>query len=165
MNKWPLQRECDEFYGNPRGINGGPSLKWEREKLVLVAPPFEMYFLNRRVKGLRVHFKCADSLRTILGTIWTAAGHRQEIIDLWGVSTYGGGYNYRLMRGGNQLSMHSYGCAIDLDPGRNGLGDTTPHFENLPMVVDAFEKEGWIWGGRWGGRYCDGMHFQAAKVS
>jgi hypothetical protein len=123
-----------------------------------------MYFLGKRIKGMRVHWKCGPSLRRIMDRIWVSAGQRQDLVDLWGVSTYGGGYNFRLMRTSNRLSMHAYGCAIDLDPDRNQLGDTSPAFADFPMVVEAFEKEGWVWGGRWSGRSCDGMHFQAARV-
>jgi hypothetical protein len=63
--------------------------------------------------------------------------------------------------------MHSWGCAIDLDPGRNAFHDQTGHFGagGAIAVVRAFEAEGWIWGGRWAGRSCDPMHFQAARVA
>jgi len=58
--------------------------------------------------------------------------------------------------------MHSWGCAIDLDPANNGLGDRTPKFARYPKIIEAFKKEGWVWGGDWSNY--DGMHFQMAKV-
>ncbi len=43
--------------------------------------------------------------------------------------------------------MHSYGCAVDLDPVNNGLSDRTPRFAQFPQVLQAFADEGWKWGG------------------
>lgn len=160
MTSWPLQKDCDRFYGNPRGANGKPSAKWESENLVSIRPPYRMTYAGKPITGIRVHKKGAESLKRVLNRIWEAAGKDQATVDRWGASIYGGAYNYRLMRGGNSLSMHSWGCAIDLDPARNGLGDQTPHFANVPEVLDAFAAEGWEWGGDWSRR--DGMHWQAA---
>jgi hypothetical protein len=166
MNTWPMQSECDKFYGNPRSVNDPtrPSLVWEQENLVGVAPPFKVTYAGQRVSMMRMHKKCAESLVRVLSSIWIAAGKDQAVIDRWGMSIYAGAYTYRLMRRSNRLSMHAYGCAIDFDPERNGLGDLTPNFANCTHVVEAFENEGWTWGGRWGGRGRDGMHFQAARV-
>jgi hypothetical protein len=160
MNRWPMQADCNRFYGNPRGTNGGPSAAWESANLVSVKPPYRMTYAGKPVSGIRIHRKCAESLKRVLARIWDAAGRDQATVDRWGASIYGGAYNYRLMRGGNALSMHSWGCAIDLDPARNGLGDQTPHFANVPEVLEAFAAEGWEWGGDWSRR--DGMHWQAA---
>lgn len=163
-NVWPKQSECAAYYGDPRGANGKASSKWEAANLVYIAPPFKMQMGDIKITRLRVHKKVAESLVRILNKIWDAAGKSQSKIDEWGASQFGGAYNYRLMRGGAALSMHSYGCAIDLDPARNGFHDATPNFANIPQVVAAFESEGWTWGGRWRGLSCDGMHFQAARV-
>jgi hypothetical protein len=74
------------------------------------------------------------------------------------------------MRGLNTLSMHSFGCALDLDPARNGLGDATPRFARFPEVISAFRASGLCWGGDWDGdgssadqRRHDGMHLQATQ--
>ncbi len=162
MSKWPKQSECDTFYGNPRGRNGKASAKWESENLTRIAPPFTMKYDGKPIKTILIHKKCADSLLRVLNNIWESAGKSQATVDKWGASIYGGAYNYRLMRGGSRLSMHSWGCAIDLDPARNGLNDPTPNFANIPEVLKAFEKEGWTWGGEWSRP--DGMHWQAADV-
>lgn len=162
MPMWPRQSECNAFYGDPRGRDGGPSPKWEAANLVRVAPPFRMTYAGAQIKGIRIHRKCAASLGEVLEAIWQAAGQDQAKVDEWGASIYGGAYNFRLMRNGRALSMHSWGCAIDLDPARNAMGDTTPSFMHYPAVHRAFEAQGWVWGGRWRGAGCDGMHFQAA---
>ena len=78
---------------------------------------------------------------------------------------------FKTMTGNSRtLSMHSYGCAIDLDPARNGWKDRTPRFAQFPQVLAAFRSEGWKWGGDWNGngssadeRQADGMHWQATR--
>lgn len=160
---WPLQTDRDAFYGNPRSRDvTKASAKWESENLVLISVPFVMRFDGRPIRGVRIHKRCADSLTRVLDEIWVNAGRTQTAIDTWGVSQFGGSYNYRLVRGGTSLSSHSWGCAIDLDPARNGLGDATPNFANIPEVLEPFFNQGWTWGGNWSRP--DGMHWQAAGV-
>jgi hypothetical protein len=157
-NRWPLQKECNAYFGNPGTAGGKPSPAWQSANLVLVECPWVLRYEGTPVKGLRVHKNVADSLRRVLAAIWERVGQSQEEIDAIGMSTYGGGYNFRVMRGGSKLSMHSWGCALDFDPERNGLGDKTPAMDH--RVVEEFEREGWEWGGHWSRP--DGMHFQAA---
>lgn len=169
---WPTQRNCDSFYGNPRGKNGESSKAWEAENLVYVKDlPFKMSMGDIPITRIRVHRKIADSLTRVLNTTWQRAGRDQAKIDEWGMSVFSGAYNFRLMRGGTNLSMHAYGVAVDFDAPRNGLGDRTPNFANIPEVRTAFEAEGAIWGGDWNGngdtldeRRCDGMHWQWARL-
>jgi hypothetical protein len=163
---WPLQRDCDSFYGRPILRNGATNRAWEAENLVVVKPPFTVYYGSTPVKGIRIHRKCAESLTRVLNRIWDAAGRQQSVVDAWGASKFAGSWVVRNKRGGGTLSMHAYGCAIDLDPARNPFHSTRPNFGKMPAhkVVEAFEAEGWTWGGRWSGRSCDGMHFQAART-
>ena len=155
---WPKQSECPTYYGNPRDKN------FERDNLVTVQFPWMTVTAwdGKRVKGAKVHHKCARSLERVFAIIWSAAGESQDTINEWGMNKYGGGYCFRQMRGSKSLSMHSYGCAVDFDPVRNAMGDNTPHFAECPIVLAAFKAEGWIWGGNWHRK--DGMHFQAARV-
>jgi hypothetical protein len=161
---WPLQRDCDKFYGNPRGSSNGPSSSWEIANLTRVKPPFTIYYAGKPVPHILMHRKCAASFSRVLDKIWIASGKSQKVIDKWGASIYAGSYVYRNKRGGSTLSMHSYGCAIDLDPARNGFHNPNGNFAHgdAHKVVEAFESEGWEWGGRWAGRSCDPMHFQAS---
>lgn len=158
MTKWPLQKECDAFFGNPRGANDNASAAWESKNLTSVKCPWVLRYAGKPVSGIRVHKKVAASLERVLKAIWDRVGHNQSEIDRIGMSVYGGGYNFRAMRGGTSLSMHSYGCAVDFDPANNGLGDKTPKMDR--RVIEEFEREGWEWGGHWSRP--DGMHFQAA---
>lgn len=164
MSAWPKQSECNSFYGDPRGSNGWPSPKWEKENLMLVPAPWKLVTAwdGSPVRGIRCHIKCAESLERVLAEIWEAAGRRQDVIDLWGMNLFGGGYNFRVMRGGSALSMHSWGCAVDFDPARNVFGSKKINFVHCPAVLHAFAHEDWTWGGEW--KRPDGQHFQAARV-
>ena len=176
--KWPYKAAgLNEFYGNPTGANGKLSQAWRDANIVMMPLPYEMrlaWDLSERVKRVAVHRKVAPSLTKILASIWNEARQRikaragydktteeydrltYSLLEGLGLTLYGGGFNYRVKRGGSTLSTHSWGCAIDLDPARNGMGDTTPA---IPLwAVDVFKDEGWIWGGDWKGRNCDGMH-------
>jgi hypothetical protein len=67
-------------------------------------------------------------------------------------------YNYRSVRGGGGLSLHSYGIAIDVNPQSNGQGSGRG---DIPQsIIDVFHKNGFQWGGDWEGRTNDPMHFE-----
>ena len=74
------------------------------------------------------------------------------------LSTFDGCYNIRKVRGRDNLSTHSWGIAVDHDAETNRLG--APGKMDL-QIVECFEKEGFVWGGRWTRKDC--MHFQFAK--
>jgi hypothetical protein len=74
------------------------------------------------------------------------------------IHTYDGCFNVRKVRGGNSLSPHSWGMAIDLNASENPLGSTNYRMDL--HVVDVFEALKFQWGGRW--RRCDAMHYQFA---
>ncbi|MEP6827903.1 MAG: M15 family metallopeptidase [Aestuariivirga sp.] len=115
-----------------------------------------MRYAGHPVASVKIHRKCAASLTRVFSAIWVASGKSQAKIDEWGVSTFGGSYNFRLMRNSSHLSMHSYGCAIDLAPERFPLGSHAHTF--APEVIKAFNDEGWQ------NLPNDRMHFQAALV-
>lgn len=154
---WPKQSACAAFYGDPRSTEF-------KKNLVTIAVPWACTTAwdGKPYNKLQIHKKCADSLQRVLLAIWDAAGRDQAKIDEWGMNKCGGTYAFRSMRGGKSLSIHSYGAAIDWDPTRNALGDSTPHLAKCAPVIKAFKDEGWVWGGDW--RKADGMHFQAAIV-
>ena len=161
---WPHQSEVDSFYGNPRGEDGQPNARWESDNIVKVKPPWKIITAwdFEPVSGIRIHRECADSLKNILKQIWISSGQDERKIKEWGMHLYAGGYNFRPMRGGTKLSMHSWGCAVDFDSARNAYGDPSPNFASIPLVLEAFANEVWIWGGKW--QKPDGMHWQAANI-
>jgi hypothetical protein len=151
--KWPKDTQAarNAFYGDPaKGEIAG--------QMVPVVPPFAMYYEGKRVKTIQFHKKAAPALLAALTEIWDACDHDQAKIDAAGVSKYAGAYNHRKVRGSEtKWSNHAYAAAIDLNALENGLGKKG----NMPQfVIDAFCRQGWMWGGWYTGRK-DPMHFEA----
>lgn len=166
MNTWPKQSEMDTFYGNPRGTGGKVSPAWVAANIVKIPAselPFKIYYAGKQVSGIRVHRKVKDAFLRVLNRIWVASGKSQAKVDDWGMSTFGGCFEYRVKRSGSTLSTHSYACAFDFDPANNGFRDPTPRFAKFPEVLAAWKAEGFVWGGDWKNN-TDGMHWQAAIV-
>lgn len=162
MNPWPLQRDCDVFYGNPR--NGDSySPKWAAQNLVHVVCPWVIHIGKSPVPFITIHQKCAASLKRVLAEIWNAAGKDQAKINAWHYNEYSGSFNYRPKRGSSSLSMHAYGCAIDFDAEENAFRSHQHLFTAESPLVIAFRREGWVWGGEWSND-TDAMHMQAARV-
>jgi len=78
----------------------------------------------------------------------------------------GGTFVWRPIANTNRLSAHSYGIAIDIVVGKSNYWEweKTPSGQftwknQIPQaIVDAFEAEGFAWGGRW--YHYDTMHFE-----
>jgi hypothetical protein len=77
----------------------------------------------------------------------------------------GGTWIWRTIKRSKRLSGHAFGIAIDLNVELSNYWRWT--YRGQPMVwknkvpqeiVDAFEAEGFIWGGRW--KHFDTMHFE-----
>lgn len=78
-------------------------------------------------------------------------------------------FNWRIIKGTNRLSTHSFGTAIDLNIRYSNYWqwdcrctneDAQLKYKNqIPQkIVDVFEKYGFIWGGKW--YHYDTMHFE-----
>ena len=77
------------------------------------------------------------------------------------VARLGGTFNPRNIAGTDRPSAHSYGIAIDLNDALSDYWRWEKHgwHNRIPQpIVDAFEAEGFIWGGRW--YHFDTMHFE-----
>ena len=81
----------------------------------------------------------------------------------------GGTFNWRNIKGTNRLSMHSFGMTIDLNTKYSNYWQWDCSCTNekqgltynnrIPQeIVDIFEKNGFIWGGKW--EHYDTMHFE-----
>lgn len=69
-----------------------------------------------------------------------------------------GGHNVRNKRGGNSLSEHSWGNAIDINPGKNPFGKQL--ITDMPAnISEMAAKWGLSWGGDWKS-VKDAMHFE-----
>lgn len=80
----------------------------------------------------------------------------------------GGGFNWRPIAGTDRLSAHSFGIAVDIHTQYSDYWRWSPEFSKgkalvyknrIPKaIVEAFEAEGFIWGGKW--FHYDTMHFE-----
>ena len=109
---------------------------------------------------LRCHKLIADNLLAVFKDILTVYG-LPKIQEL-GIDLFGGCFNFRKMRGGSDWSKHAFGIAIDLDPARNTLKETskTARFARpeYKQMIDIFEKHGFLSLGRV--HNYDWMHFE-----
>jgi peptidoglycan LD-endopeptidase CwlK len=83
------------------------------------------------------------------------------------LSNPGGTFNWRVIAGTNRRSTHSFGMTIDInvkssDYWRYNKPDKTGRYvykNRIPLeIVEVFEKQGFIWGGKW--YHFDTMHFE-----
>jgi hypothetical protein len=100
---------------------------------------------NVKVNKMQCHKLIHNKLSSVFTDI-LAHGY-QKIVEL-GIDLFGGCFNFRAMRGERKLSKHSWGIAIDLDPERNQLKETSKtarfaRIEYKPMI-DIFYKHGFI---------------------
>lgn len=158
MTDWPLQHDCEAFYGNPY------SAGWLQANTVDVVCPWQLFVGDKPVSHITIHKKCADSLRRVLANVWDAVGRDPERIKQLRYDRYDGSYNLRAMRGGHDTSMHGFAVAIDWDAPDNPQHAQKHLFTADSPLIKAFEAEGWIWGGRWSADSIDAMHVQAALV-
>lgn len=116
-------------------------------------------------RKLQVHKNLAEEVKKIF----------QELYDLgMELNNYIGGYCFRTINNpkypnAKTLSMHSFGCAIDINYNLNPFSKN-PVVKNDDVskgivrtfnnpIVQTFAKYGW----GWGGRYYDYMHFSKAN--
>ncbi len=138
----------------------------EENNLVSIQLPYPMklaWDTKTVVNSIRCHKLVATDLSNVFKDILTTYGLTK--IQELGIDLFGGCYNFRLMRGGNSLSRHSWGIAIDLDPNRNTLKETKktarfakPEYKDM---IDIFYKHGFISYGVEGD--FDWMHFEIYK--
>jgi hypothetical protein len=76
------------------------------------------------------------------------------------IQSYGGCFRFRQKRNRAELSAHSWGIAIDINPGSNRQGTRGDMDEDIASI---FKDAGFTWGGEWAGNRCDPMHFQFCK--
>ena len=142
-------------YGKPNVTGAG--------YLVSIKLPYPMrlsWDLNSKVTRMSCHKLVADKFLAVFNDLLAHYGLAK--IQELGIDLAGGCFNFRKMRGGSDWSKHSWGIAIDLDPARNTLKETskTARFarpEYKPMI-DIFYKHGFISLGV--ERNFDWMHFE-----
>jgi hypothetical protein len=114
-------------------------------------------------KRLRVHRAIAPALRRAVRRLERAVHLAPKLGPV--LRRPSGAFVVRTIAGTERPSAHAYGIAVDLDASRGEYwrwqqGGGKPRWHNrVPQaVVDAFEAEGFIWGGRW--YHYDTIHFE-----
>lgn len=154
----PTEADLVALYGEP----GNPDCSAGR-----VIVPWKMVLAwdnAKPISAISCHVKVARQVQGVFDRI--AAEHSAAQIRDLGLHLFGGGFNLRKKRGGDDWSTHSWGVAFDFDPARNRLrwrGDRArlalPDAENFWR---AWEDAGWTSLGR--ARGYDYMHVQAVGV-
>lgn len=126
-------------------------------------------------KAVRVHQRLEEPLKRVERRINAAAASDPAIKPFIAEINQLDAYFWRLIAGTNRKSFHSLGIAVDILP-KNLRGkaiywswtkDINPNWMLTPLadrwmppqtVIDIFEDEGFIWGGKWG--IWDNMHFE-----
>jgi len=81
----------------------------------------------------------------------------------------GGTFNWRNIAGTHRLSLHSFGMTVDINikysdywqwacKCKNEDAEINYHNRIPQIIIDIFEKHGFIWGGKW--YHYDTMHFE-----
>jgi len=111
---------------------------------------------SKVVNKITCHKAIAGKLQAVFNDLLTHYGY--DKIKALGIDLYGGCFNYRAMRGGSDYSRHSWGLAIDLDPERNQLKETSrtarfarPEYDKLHEIFEkyGFENMGKVKGYDW----------------
>lgn len=117
--------------------------------LVTIDLPYPMRLAwdkNTTVMKMRCHKLVAENFRKLFCDLLNAYGI--EKIQKLGIDLFGGCFNFRVMRGGSDYSRHSWGVAIDLDPERNLLHETskTARFarKEYQKMIDIFYENGFV---------------------
>ncbi len=153
--KQPTTQQLIAKYGQPNVTGKG--------YLTIINLPYPMrlaWDLDHKVTRMSCHKDVAQDFLNVFNDLLSHYGYDQ-IVKL-GIDLFGGCFNYRRMRGGTSWSTHAFAIAIDLDPARNKLNETskTARFarpEYKPMI-DIFYKHGFISLGM--EKNYDWMHFQ-----
>ena len=156
MVAWPYDDTTSKnaFYGDFH------SPGWQDLNLVHMLAPYTMYYEKQPLAhGILVHKKIVQALTSVFNEIWDECNETQAAVDATGASDFGGCFNIRNIAGSNNWSNHSWACAIDLWPERNGFNSPNPGFTEDSIVVKAFKNQGALWGGNYSGRR-DNMHFE-----
>lgn len=157
-----------------------------KETLVLIDVEYWSFDECECTGQLVIHWELAAEVEAIFMEIKAARFPIEKIIP---VSAYGwsddasmednnsSAFNYRNIVGGENLSQHAYGRAIDINPRLNPyvkggviLPPNAVYSPDVPgtvisegPVVEAFLKRGWDWGGNWE-RLKDWQHFEKRAI-
>jgi hypothetical protein len=146
------------YYGDPKFDGTTVDSKWEERNMIMAR---DLPLLTR---SIYCHKYAEGPLRAAL-TACAALNDGYQIRKI-------GCFNPRWIRGTtDRVSMHTFGCAFDINPDTNALiigcpeGDPrrlVPAASDIPLGwIALWEQAGFLWGGRFRSRF-DPQHFQLA---
>jgi hypothetical protein len=154
--------EINDYYGNPDPDGDGSyNHSFGKQNLTVFNLPFPMrlgWRSDQWVQKAMLHNKVGLAVVDGLEEMGHYISGDPAYLDRNELNLWWGAFNFRLKRGYNSLSTHSWGIAFDINKHLGELGEPPSMPE---WIVDIFEKRGFVWGGRWDRP--DGMHFQACK--
>ncbi len=115
--------------------------------------------------GLRYpfHQRAAEALERVVTRLNAEVEKDPKLLPF--MKNIGGTWHWRQIARSRSLSTHAFGIAIDLNVQRSNYWRWQRPKKPLKwankypqVIVDAFEAEGFIWGGRW--IHYDTMHFE-----
>ena len=110
---------------------------------------------------VKFHTRAAAALGKVSARLQTLIAQTPSLAA-YVTGELGGTFEWRPIANTNRLSAHSYGIAIDIVVAKSNYWEWETPFawkNQIPQaVVDAFEAEGFVWGGRW--YHYDTMHFE-----
>lgn len=146
-------------FGDPRPFVDSKG-KWEEQSLMVTLLKNALiyaYDTSLKVARVRAHRHLAQHLADTLEACLAAGVPPSRL-------KYGGCYVWRPKRTAAQLSLHTWGIAVDLEPAENPLGQPwSDDGKRLhPQIIATFKAQGWFWGGDFHGTK-DPQHFQWAE--
>ena len=155
MNNVMYQKDLVELFGDPRDSSFANDYK-----TVMDFSEFAAYFGhvldyegNQWSCKIYGNYVLEDPLRGALRRI-CERGLASEL------HSYDGCFNIRKMKGGNSLSVHSWGLAVDFNAAENPFGgDVALSDEFILCFAECGFEAGALWGTP------DGMHFQLPLTS
>jgi D-alanyl-D-alanine carboxypeptidase len=148
-----------QTFGDPRPFVNDKA-QWEQQALQtqpLPRPLIYAYDTTQKITRVRAHRLLTEHLVATLEECLSRGVPLQRI-------KYGGCYQWRAKRtAAGELSLHTWGIAVDVEPAENPLGE--PWVDNGvrldPRIIHAFKDLGWFWGGDFQ-HTKDPQHFQWA---
>lgn len=153
-------KEIVAYYGDP-DIDGDFVIDpgWKEKHLTVFNLPYPLRLSWRPetlVSRVTAHRLVGDAMMDALVEIGDYRGG--AYLEQNQYNYFGGIFNPRMKRGIGQLSTHTWGIAIDINPHLGPLGKPSQMPE---FIVNAFVRRGFVWGGEW--KRTDAQHMQAAK--
>ena len=169
-NRESLRLADDQHHGFQSNLYGGLNRREIENRLQKILFLGKTISVNRDIAAALMRI---DAQIRKAGALNNAEGKQiKEFLDSIGQT---GGYNWREIRGSKRMSYHSWGLAVDIQPKKPGnaavywlwersrndnwmLVPLDARWKPPDTVIEAFEKEGFVWGGKWA--LYDTMHFE-----